>query len=99
MCGCKSELVRDRAHGFDCPGQRGAFLLGCWLQGVRYPVAGALPSMALDQEERLQGHIPDSLYGCREPWPGEDASMKAVLPRAGAGTVLLMVAVHQLCAD
>lgn len=62
-------------------------------------MAGALPNMALALEEHLQGHVPESLYGCREPWPGEDASVKAVLPRAGAGTVLLVVAVHQLCAD
>lgn len=65
-CGCKSDLVTDRACGLDCPGTAGpsrCFSAGLVVAGCEVSLAGALPNPAPAREEHPQGHIPDSLAG------------------------------------
>lgn len=78
-------------------GQAGVSVLGSWLQGVRYPWQERCPTRP--QLRRSTCKVTSQTAWPGEPRPGEDASMEAALPRAGAGTVLLVVAVHQLWAD
>lgn len=104
---CTSAAVRmqvrssqRRARGLDCPGTGGP--KRCSSAGLL--VAGCEASHGRRSAEHgpslrgtLQGHIP----ACpAKPCPGEDAPVKAVLPRAGTGTVVVVVVVvvHQLCA-
>lgn len=54
LYGCKSDPVREgpvASTVLALGGQRGVLLLGCWLQGVRHPMAGAVPSTARACEE------------------------------------------------
>lgn len=88
-CFSRSDLVRDRARGFGCPGIVGpnmCLLLGCLLQGVRHPVLGSTPEHAL-RLLRTPAMVTSQSSLSGEACPGEDTSMKAVLP--GLGQALL----------